>query len=471
MNKKAIFISTASQVILKFVTLAFTLVSVKLLTNYLGTTGIGEYNTITTYLNLFLVLADLGLFSVTLREIAKNPDNEKKVLSVVLTIRLISALLACAVAVSIIFLTNYSSTMKYGTLIAAGFLLFNLLASIYDIALQYRLKMQYSAIAEFITRIITITTLIVVILLKGNFYWIISTVALSGILIFIFKWYFTARFIKFGLDYDKKMARWIFNLAWPLGLVFIVNNLFFKLDTLLLFAIKGAATVGIYSVAYKILEVTAFIGSYFASSLKPVISENIEKDKKFIGSIISKGFTVMLFVAMPVTIMSVLFSKEIILFISNKEFITGANALILLAFALPFIFFDTLFVEVFIANDERKLLIKISVFILLFNLFANLFFIPKYSFMGAAFTTLLSEIVLCFIYVKCTRKIAPFTFDKETIAKILKIGIITLLATWALKLLGIYFIILIAISFLLYFLLAYMFKIVNYANIKEIIHG
>lgn len=471
MNKKAIFISTASQVILKFVTLVFTLISIKLLTNYLGTAGIGEYNTITTYLNLFLVLADLGLFSVTIREIAKDPQRERKILSTVLVIRLISALIACAVAVSIVFFTKYDDTIKYGTLIAAGFLLFNLMASIYDIALQYRLKMQYSAIAEFIARIITITALIIIIQLHGNFYWITSTIALSGILIFLFKWLFTRQFIVFPPSYDKKIAGWIFSLAWPIGIVFIVNNLFFKLDTLLLFAIKGASTVGIYSVAYKILEVTAFIGSYFASSLKPIISENIEKDKKYVGNIISKGFSIMLFISMPVTIMSAVFSKEIILFISNQDFISGAKALTLLAFTLPFIFFDILFVEVFIANDERKLLVKIAIFVLLFNLLTNLFFITKYSFMGAAFTTFLSEIVLCIINIYYTKKIVTYTFDWDSILKIILIASITFAVTSILKTTGIYFLILIAISFVLYMVLSYFLNIINHASIKEITRG
>jgi O-antigen/teichoic acid export membrane protein len=55
LDKKAVFINTASQVVVRFITLAFALVAIKLLTNYLGTTGVGEFNTIVAYINLFLL--------------------------------------------------------------------------------------------------------------------------------------------------------------------------------------------------------------------------------------------------------------------------------------------------------------------------------------------------------------------------------------------------------------------------------
>jgi len=471
LDKKAVFINTASQVIVRFITLAFTLISIKLLTNYLGAAGVGKYNTITAYVNLFIVVADLGLFSVTVREISKNPEKERKILSNVLVIRLISTILACGVAVFIVYMTKYDQQIKLGTLIATGFLFFNLMASVYDIALQYRLKMQYSAIAEFLSKFITILALYIIIRLNGNFYWIISTIALSGLLIFLFKWLFSTKFIRISAEYNKSIAKWIFGLSWPFGLIFIVNNLFFKLDTLMLFAIKGATAVGIYTVAYKILEVTAFIGSYFSSALKPAFSENISKDKESISSILSKSIAVMLFIAAPITIICIVFSREIILFLSSPEFISGSYALILLSFVLPLIYLDGLLGELLIANDEKKLLIRISIFILIFNFVVNLIVIPIYSFMGAAATTLLSQIILLGLKYHYTKKIIRYNLPKVKIMKILAISILTLAIGWMIRGLNVNFLILIFLLGTVYFTLCYLFKLANLRSIKEILQS
>lgn len=467
-QKRAIFINTASQVIVRFITLAFTLISIKLLANYLGPSGVGNFNTITTYINFFIVIADLGLFAVAVREISKKPEDEKKILSNVFFIRLISALTACFFAAGIVFLTKYNSDIKFGVLIACCFLFFNLLASVYDMLLQYRLKMQYSALAEFISKLGNIVILYLIIRLHGNFLWIISTIAIWGISIFMLKWYFSAKFQRFGLAYDRKISSWIFHMAWPLGLVFIVNNLFFKLDTILLFIIKGPEATGIYSVAYKVLEVTAFIGAFYASALKPTLAENIEQNNEHLKNIIQKSISVMIFFSLPITIVCSVFSKEIVVFLSNTDFISGGPALVLLAFTLPFIYLVTLLSEILIANDSRKAMTKISVFILLFNLLANLYFIPKYSFMGAAFTTLVSEILLFGIYLNHTKKIINFKINASFITKSVLIGTATIIAGFLLKTLDQYFLIPLFLTVGVFFFLSWMFKLISIASAKEL---
>ena len=40
------------------------------------------------------------------------------------------------------------------------------------------------------------------------------------------------------------------------GSCLIVNNIYFKIDSLMLFYYKGAVDVGIYAVAYRVLETT-----------------------------------------------------------------------------------------------------------------------------------------------------------------------------------------------------------------------
>lgn len=471
LNKKAIFVNTASQIVVRFVTLAATLISIKLLTNYLGVDGVGKFNTITTYVNFLLVIADLGLFSVTVREISKNPHNEKQILSNVYVIRLISAFLMCLIAIAIILFTPYrhDPQMLYGIMIATGFLFFNLMGSIYDIILQYRLKMQFSATAEFLSKVLSLVALFIIIRLNGGFLWTVSTIALMGFLIFVFKWYFGNKFVHFKPHYDKHIALWIFNLSWPIGIVFIVSNLFFRLDSLMLFVIKGAAAVGIYSVAYKILEVTAFIGSYFAGALKPTIAEHIDHQKEFLSNVMRKSFNIMLFLAMPVTITCAIYAKDIIIFLSNTDFVSGSPALVFLAFTLPIIFFDVLLSEILIANDERKLFIRIAVFVLLFNFVFNLIFIPKYSFMGAAWGTFISEIVLFAINLYYTQKIVPFKIDFSGIGNILLVTALTAAAAYLLKLTGLYFIISIIIALAIYAVLCILFQVINKSTIKELI--
>jgi len=467
-NKRGIFISTISQSAGRILGLVFALASVKLLTNYLGVVGTGEYNTITTYLNFFVVIADLGLFSVTVREISKKPEQEKKILANVFYVRLITALIASIIAGAIVFLTKYNDHIKIGTLIALGFLFFNLVWSIFDIVFQYRLKMQYSAIAEFLGKFVMLVALFLVIRNHGSFYWVVSTISISALAGFLIKWYFSGKFIKFHPEYDHKVASWIVKAAIPLGAVFIVNNLFFKIDTLMLFMIKGAAAVGIYSVAYKVLEVTIFAGSYFASSLKPTLSQNMDVDNKSVKKLINKSFSVMLLISFPIAIICTVFSKEIIIFLSNSDFVSGSKALVFLGFTLPLIYLDVLLGEILIAKDARKLLINIAIFILILNVVLNLILIPIFSFIGAAIVTLISELVLFLVNYYYTKKILGYEINWNTILKILLISALTLFFGLMIKVLAVNFLILIALTLLAYAALAFVFKLVSLGTIKDL---
>jgi len=386
-------------------------------------------------------------------------------------IRLISALVACVVAVGVVFLTPYRQDrdLFYGIMIGCGFLFFNLLASVFDMVLQSRLKMQFSALAELISRMISLAALYMVILFHGDFLWIASSIAIWGVLIFLFKWLFAANFILIKPELDLKVANWILHLSVPMGIVFIINNLYFRLDTLMLFVIKGSSAVGIYSVAYKILEVAAFFGSYFASSLKPALSQGIDKDKEKIASVVRKSISAMLFIALPIATICIAFADKIIIFLSNPEFISGSIALIILAFALPFLYLDVLLAEIFIANDNRRLLLTVSLSVLAFNFIANLIILPIYSFVGAATTTLISEILLFGLYVAYTRKIIPYKFDYLTTSKIVGASLICYFFANLASNLNLNFLIIVGLTFLLYGILSYTFRIVRIGTLREVL--
>ena len=57
------------------------LVIVAFLTRYLGVSGYGDYSTILAYLFLFTILADLGLYSMLVREISRPNVDESNIAS------------------------------------------------------------------------------------------------------------------------------------------------------------------------------------------------------------------------------------------------------------------------------------------------------------------------------------------------------------------------------------------------------
>jgi len=461
--------NTLTQILGRIVVIALALVSTKFITNYLGPGGTGFYTTIITYLSFFIVIADFGLFSVAVREISKNQGAYRKILSNVFLIRLISAITAGLLAVFIIFLTGYPAEIKYGVVIASLFLVFNLVSSVFDMLFQARLEMQKVALAEVISKIFALLSVILSVYLNLGFYFIVGTVSFAAILNFLIKWLYSRKALSLTFRHDSSLILNIVKMAAPLGVVFIVNNIYFKIDSLMLFYYKGAIDVGIYAVSYRVLETTLFAGSYLSSSLKPLLSVSVNKDQEKTNKALSHGFIFLLFMAVCISIVCVTFSREIILFLSNKEFVSGAKASVILGFAPIFIYLSGMMGEIMIARDMRKSMILISSFILIFNILLNMLLIPKYGFVGAAASTLVSEIILLTISWWAVRRSIEFDIDFIKITKLILTGIVISTAGYFLKRSGINFILNISLLLLGFAAFSYWIKAIPRETVSNYI--
>ncbi|MFA4995818.1 MAG: flippase [Patescibacteria group bacterium] len=447
--------NTLVQIIGRMLVMVMALISTKLITNYLGPEGTGFYTTIVTYFNFIIVIADFGLFSVAVREVSKDYSNYKKILGNIFYIRLISALIATIIAVIIIFFTKYPTEIKNGVLIASLFPIFNLTGSVYDMFLQVKLEMKKVAIAEIISKIIALAGVIIAVAFNLGIYIIITTVSLAAVSNFLIKMLISKKQLPLNFRYDKSILPHFIKMSVPLGIVFIVNNIYFKVDSLMLFYYKGAADVGIYAVAYRVLETTLFAGSYLTSSLKPLLSVSVENDKEKTTRALKQGTNFLFFMALTISIICITFPKEIILFLSNEEFIKGANVTIILGFATIFIYLGGMFGEIMIAKDMRRTMLKISGFILLFNVALNMYLIPRYGFIGAAYATLISEVVLLAISWNVAKKATEISLDWARITKLVSIGLFSVLFGYFLKRFDIYFLINMLFTVITYVALSY----------------
>lgn len=97
------------------------IVLIKILTNYLPIEGYGLYSKVYNYLSIFAVLADLGLYAITVREIAKHRDDTEKVRDIqgnMMTIRTTLGVAIIFLATGIaMFLPGYSSPLAIGAII------------------------------------------------------------------------------------------------------------------------------------------------------------------------------------------------------------------------------------------------------------------------------------------------------------------------------------------------------------------
>ena len=96
MPTKKIYTNTLAQIAGKVMTGLISIFLIKIVADYLDTSGYGMYSKIYNYLSIFAVLADLGLYTISVREMSQvhdNPEKLEKISGNILSLRTLSGLI------------------------------------------------------------------------------------------------------------------------------------------------------------------------------------------------------------------------------------------------------------------------------------------------------------------------------------------------------------------------------------------
>lgn len=390
--------NTIAQIISKIITTIIGLLTIAIITRYLGAEGFGEYTTITTFLSFFAIVADLGLTLVTVQLISPKNTNQDRIIGNLLGLRLVSALIFIGLGPLLIFFFPYSGAIKTGVLLVAASYFFIALNQILVGIFQKNLRMDKVSIAEIASRLV----LFAGILLSANFhfglYGILLSTVLSSLVNFLMHYYFARNFSRLHFYFDFSYWKTIITKSWPLALTIIFNLIYLKTDTLFLSIIPRPseigiiAEVGLYGAAYKVIEVLITLPFMFAGIILPVLTTAwAEKNNKDFAAVLQKSFDIMVIIALPIIAGTQLLATDVITLVTGPEFAAAGIILQWLILACGFIFLGNMFAHAIIAIDCQKKIIPTYVFVAITSVIGYWFLIPRLSFFGAAFVTIYSE--------------------------------------------------------------------------------
>ena len=378
-------------VITKILSTILALVGIGFITRYLGKEGFGDYSTVLAFFAFFGSAADLGLYSITAREISRQDADEKKIISNALALRLTSSLLVFFVTPIFVYFLPYSNDVKIGILIAAASFVFSTTYMVLNGVFQKNLAMDKVATAEVLGKLLQLFIIILAVKLNLGFIAIIFSVLASMILNFSIVVFLARKYVSLSLQFDFAYWKKFLIESAPLGFSSLVVFIYFKIDTILLSILKTNTEVGLYNAAYKVLENITFFPAMIVGLIFPLLSRHIFSDKQEFSRIANETLKVFAILIVPLVVGTLFLADGVIHLIGGNAFAASANILRLLIFAVVFIFFGNLFNSILIAGNQQKKLILPLVLCALFNITSNLVFIPVFSYNAAAITSVLTE--------------------------------------------------------------------------------
>lgn len=431
MPTKKIYTNTIAQIAGKIITALISILLIKVLTGYLDVAGYGLYSKIYNYLSIFAVIADLGLYTITVRELTRYADDVKMIAKIsgnILSLRTLSGILIIFLSLSIApFLTGYNSTMALiGIAIVSLFTLAGLINSSLMSYLQATLHTEFSLVANTCGKMLTFgmilmfsvllfprsitpdTTVFTVVMLAG----LAGNIVMTGL-----TWWYANKWQRVRFAWDSEYIKHILRISLPYWLALFLWVIFFKVDIILLSILEPAdiadTSIALYALPMKIVEVGMMYGTIFLNSLLPVLTTAIEKkDSEKVAKLTRHAFMLLFAGGIAASGFLALFAPWVIALISTPEFITqtvmgygSVDALRIVGWIFLVYFVSSLYTYILIARWQQQRMMYINAGIAILNIVGNIVFIPMYSFVGSAWVTLVTQILLLILtYIAVKRK-------------------------------------------------------------------
>ena len=430
---KKIAYNTAIQVAGKGVVMVLAAVSVVVLTRYLGPAGYGNFTLALVYLTFFGIIADLGLFTIAVREMSKDRSRMQEILGNTLSLRALLSIVVFAVAIGIAWLLPYAVDVKVAIAIAATSHFFGLLNSSIVTVFQTELRMDRAVISDIVGRALALAAVLFVIFQDWGFYAIVATATVGALATFITSVWLARKWVRLSFYFDLKLWKELFKESLPLGAALVVANFYFRVDILILSFVTSAAAVGIYGAVFKIFELLMTVPQFFQNSTFPILVKRLHEGATDAGSFMQKSFDAMLIAGGAFAFGGLVIAEDIMRVIGGPEFVSGADALRVTLFAMSFSFTIIMFSSLYVAKGKQVAALKIGSFGLVLNIVFNLILIPMIGIVGAAAATLATEAIILGLYLVGARQTLKVRVSLHAVPKVLLAGIVTVGVMWLLR--------------------------------------
>lgn len=376
------------------------LLSVSLLTRYLGRDGYGDYTLVLTYLTFFSLFSDIGSNVTLVREFSRQKNVSAITKATYLNWKLILVCFSVLLTLIVLPFFPYSGFLKTSIILGTFAVAVGNLISYGTSILQSRLRLDYVALIDLVIKVVTVVAIIYFISIKSNLYYIIGSIFIGNVVGLVITVYYIRDYIVFKLSINRKIFLVLLKVALPLGITSVLSLIYFKVDTLLLSVMKTPSDVGIYGLAYNVLENILMLWGLFMASIFPLLSQfHGTNDVSKYKDLLRKTLLFLVIMSLAIICLGNMFDYIIMRLLGGSKFFASMLPFKILLFGVPFFFLNNMLFNVIVTFGKTEHLILPLTVSLIVNIALNLYAIPRYGYIGASYTTGITEVITTIAYM------------------------------------------------------------------------
>ena len=379
----------------------------------LGATGYGEFTFALSFVSLFVIFSDFGLTQIIVREFAQDGEREKE-FSSIFSLRIILSLGVLFLISIGSFLITPNLVIRKAIWILAVYILVDSLSATFFAFLKARQQMQYEATAKILEAVVVtglgffIMSIFPSVENLSYSYLFAALSALTFILIF-----FHFKIFPLKISFKKTIWKKFLSLSWPLGLAAVFATIYGNIDSSFMGYLGEISQTGWYNAAYKIIGVTLIPPALISQAFYPALSIAFKESKERLQRIWNLQTELMILFAVPLVVGGITLAPRIIDFIYDPSFSPSVLVFQLLIIMAGLFFICSSFSQILIVFNQQRKFLWVALWGAIINIGLNLALIPRLSLYGAAFTRVITQILILCLLLKFTLRtgvVKPLNF-------------------------------------------------------------
>lgn len=386
---KKVITNVAYQGLFQLVKIIMPMITIPIVANALGPTGIGTYNYTGSIVNYFLLFAGLGIPLYGSREIATKRDNSMKMSQSFWEIEIFSIFISgIALAIFLLFATFSNYKIIY---YLQAMLIFS---SMLDISWFFRGIEDFKKItlANLLVSILTFLVIVLFVKKSSDIYIYVGTMTFGTVVSQLVLWIFIFKKIKFV----KVSARQVFSHFKNIGTYFVPQvgmSIYLNMNRTLLGLLVGTTAVGFFSNAITIPSILAQLILTVDAVMLPKLTYLYSKgeDKK-IFKLWDTVFNFQLFITIPLMFGLILIVPKLVPWFFGPKFIGIQSYLMVLSLLVIIIPMGSAISRQYLIPIGNMKYYNLSVIVgAVVSLIVNLCLIPIFGIWGAVIGTIIAE--------------------------------------------------------------------------------
>ena len=380
-----------------------------LMLRILGPTLAGRYYFAIVVVGYLDIFTNFGLNLLLIREVSRDHTQANRYLGNTTALRLILWVISLPVLALFLLVWGNSGNLTRDTAVAIVLLMLSLIPSNLAAALSSVFnafeRMEYPAGITTLTTLVKVGLGVLALLLGWGFVGLAGVSIVANLVtVAILARLVVRHFFRPRLQLEPRFAWSLVFVSYPLMLNHLLQTFFFKVDVMLLQPIQGDTVVGWYSTAYKWIDALLIIPAYFTMAIFPLMSRYATSAQDSLRRTYVMALRLLVMIALPIAVLTTFIADVLILILGGRAYLPqSAIALRIMIWFLPFSFVNGVTQYALIALDEQRWITKTFAVAAAFNIGANLILIPRFSYVGAALVTIVSEWVLMVPWLWLTR--------------------------------------------------------------------